>query len=75
MVSLVTSVLHNVLTPVKDVTMSMVYVTEDVIQAGKGTIAEIVNIVMHTDYTWYVFYNLYFLFKYDTKCLSTFTKQ
>lgn len=51
MVSLVTSVLHNVLTPVKDVTMSMVYVTEDVIQAGKGTIVEIVNIVMHTDYT------------------------
>lgn len=51
MVSLETSVLQNVLTPVKDVTMSMVYVTEDVIQAGKGTIVEIVNIVMHTDYT------------------------
>lgn len=59
MVSLETSVLQNVLTPVKDVTMSMVYVTGVVIQAGKGTIVEIVNIVMHT----------------NTKCLSTFTQQ
>lgn len=49
MVSLVTSVLHNVLTPVKDVTMSMVYVTEDVIQAGKGTIVEIIVQIICTE--------------------------
>lgn len=51
MVSLETSVLHNVLTPVKDVTMSMVYVTGVVIQAGKGTIVEIIVQIICTEKT------------------------
>lgn len=49
MVSLETSVLQNVLTPVKDVTMSMVYVTGVVIQAGKGTIVEIIVQIICTE--------------------------
>lgn len=48
-------VLHNVSTLVKDVTMLMVYVTGAVIQAGKGTIVEIVIIVIQTNYTSYIF--------------------
>lgn len=42
-------VLHNVSTLVKDVTMSMVYVTGAVIQAGKETIVEITVQIICTE--------------------------
>lgn len=60
MVSLEKNVLHNVSTLVKVATMSMAYVTEAAIQAGKGTFVEIVIIVLHNIYTSYVFCSILF---------------
>lgn len=72
MVSLEKNVLHNVSTLVKVATMSMAYVTEAAILAGKGTFVDIVIIVLHKikHHTYFV---LYFSFKYDT--IFTFTQQ